>query len=192
MHLHRHWKLNDTSQPTICATGVQYWVLGVNAEHDWDAKVPCGTGQDREQYVQEVAVSDKLQEDTLLGANIPLWVHLVKALKLEEMTKVKELVLKEECSYAVMTRARARKMQERLREVAEEVSNTDSPLTDHLEEEDSSTMQQDPQDCLTEAVPDPTTEASNTDSSLTCHLEEQVKERSGSPLCNTELIGYEN
>ena len=37
----------SAGQPTICATGVQYWVLGVNAEHYWDTEIPSGTGQDR-------------------------------------------------------------------------------------------------------------------------------------------------
>lgn len=48
--------------------------------------------------MREVAVSNQLQEDALLRADIPSWVYFLKSLK-PEMTKVKELVLKEECSY---------------------------------------------------------------------------------------------
>ena len=88
---------------------------------------------DGEQYVREVAVSDKLQEDALLGADIPLWVHFLKSLKPEEMAGVKELVLKEECSYAAITRAQARKSS--TEETGAGASNTDLPLKDHLEEE---------------------------------------------------------
>ena len=108
---------------------------------------------DGEQYVMEVAVSNKLQEDALLGTDIPLWVHLVKSLKPEEMTRVRELVSKEECSYTVTTRAQATKIQEGQVEVAEEEreSNTDSPLTNHLESHVE--PQQDPQHCSAEPTP---------------------------------------
>ena len=88
---------------------------------------------DGEQYVGEVAVSDKLQEDALLGADIPLWVHFLKSLKPEEMAGVKELVLNEECSYAAITRAQAQKSS--TEETGAGVNNTDLPLKDPVEEE---------------------------------------------------------
>ena len=64
---------------------------------------------DGHHYEKEVAVSEQLREDALLGVDISLWPHLIKSLNSEEMAQVKTLVQQqEEISYAVTTRAQMR------------------------------------------------------------------------------------
>ena len=63
---------------------------------------------DGQHYEQEVAVSNQLAKDALLGVDVSLWLHLIKSLLNEEMAQVKMLVQQEESSYAVTTQAQLR------------------------------------------------------------------------------------
>ena len=47
-------------------------------------------------YQREVAVSEQLSEDALLGMDVPLWPHLVEALSQEEVVQLKELLQQKE------------------------------------------------------------------------------------------------
>ena len=58
---------------------------------------------DGQHYEQEVAVSNQLAEDALLGVDVSLWPHLIKSFNEEEMARVKMLVQQEKSSYAVTT-----------------------------------------------------------------------------------------
>ena len=83
---------------------------------------------DGHRYEREVAVSEQLQEDTLLGVDVPLWPHLVKAVDTNELAQIKSLIEQEETSYAVTTRAQARRsdLQRELEQNLESVVEPDA------------------------------------------------------------------
>ena len=59
---------------------------------------------DDHHYEKEVAVSEKLREDTLLEMEVSLWPHLIKSLNPEEVAQVRMLVQQQEdTSYTVST-----------------------------------------------------------------------------------------
>ena len=47
---------------------------------------------DGQNYTMEVAVSECLTEDALLGTDIPLWPHLLKSMQPAERVQLKELL----------------------------------------------------------------------------------------------------
>lgn len=40
-------------------------------------------------YEKEVAIAEQLKEDALLGMDVPLWPHIIKSLKQEELQQIK-------------------------------------------------------------------------------------------------------
>ena len=65
-------------------------------------------------YQQKMAVSEQLEEDALLGLDIDLWHHMIKAMKKEEVNRIRKLIQNEEeaKSYAVSTRAQGKQQLE--------------------------------------------------------------------------------
>ena len=63
---------------------------------------------DRHLYEVDVAVSEQLQEDVMLGMDLPLMKHLIYAMNSEEKQTAREQLGPSETSYAVTTRAQAR------------------------------------------------------------------------------------
>ena len=58
-------------------------------------------------YEVDVAVSEQLQEDVMLGMDLPLMKHLIYAMNSEEKQTTREQLGPSETSYAVTTRAQA-------------------------------------------------------------------------------------
>ena len=90
------------------------------------------------QYKREVAVSEQLKEDALLGMDVPLWPHLIKLLSAEEIAQIKTLVQQEETSYAVTTRAQA-KQRDSQKESEQEAENQTEIVTETVENESEDT-----------------------------------------------------
>ena len=83
---------------------------------------------DGHRYEREVAVSEQLRKDTLLGVNVPLWPHLVKSVDTNKLAQIKSLIEQEETSYTVTTRAQARRsdLQRELEQNVESVVEPDA------------------------------------------------------------------
>ena len=62
---------------------------------------------DGHSYEIDVAVSEQLQEDALLGMDLPLMKHLIYAMNSEEKQTAREQLGPSETSYVVTTRAQA-------------------------------------------------------------------------------------
>ena len=62
---------------------------------------------DGHSYEIDVAVSEQLQKDALLGMDLPLMKHLIYAMNLEEKQTAREQLGPSETSYTVTTRAQA-------------------------------------------------------------------------------------
>ena len=90
------------------------------------------------QYKREVAVSEQLKEDALLGMDVPLWPHLIKLLSAEEIAQIKTLVQQEETSYAVTTRAQA-KQRDSQKESEQEAEDQTEIVTETVENESEDT-----------------------------------------------------
>ena len=85
-------------------------------------------------YEKEVAISEQLMEDALLGTDVPLWPHLIKSLSPAEVTQVRELVQQEETTYAVTTRAQAQQelQQESVEESLDNVADEEEPAAENV------------------------------------------------------------
>ena len=81
---------------------------------------------DGQEYCQEVAVSDRLPEDALLGTDAPLMPHIVQSLTSVELKQLEELILQrkqEKKSYAAVTSAQ--RLQESTTQGSQPLANTD-------------------------------------------------------------------
>ena len=81
---------------------------------------------DGREYRQEVAVSDRLPDDALLGTDAPLMPHIVQSLTSVNLEQLEELILQqkqEKNSYAAVTRAQ--RLQESTTQGSQPPANTD-------------------------------------------------------------------
>ena len=85
-------------------------------------------------YEKEVAISEQLMEDALLGTDVPLWPHLIKSLSPAEVAQVRELVQQEETTYAVTTRAQAQQelQRESVEESLDNVADEEEPAAENV------------------------------------------------------------
>ena len=81
--------------PSAVDTGKQIMMRNTTGTHQYPIAVAT-IELDGRSYTKEVAVSDCLQEDALLGTDIPLWPHLVRSMNPEEKTKLAKELVKEE------------------------------------------------------------------------------------------------